>query len=349
MRRPWLRPPSRAGALAGLTVLAVVLFAAAATGLAVLPGYHVMGRTLAGVRWPWVAASLGGVVVAGGGYLLAWRGITRGGDGPRLGGRQWVAVVLAGFGGFVARGGSAIDRYAMLAGGAGRRDADVRIAGLDALEHVPLAVGCCAAAIYLLATGQTDPPPLDFVWPWAVAPPVGAALAVLAVARYRERLRDARGLLRYVGIGLDGVGLLWTTAKNRRTGPLALAGMTVFWAAEIFALWSGLAAFGTRLGLAQVILADAIGYVLTRRAAPLGGAGVIDICLVMCVWACGAPLAVAIAGTFTYRFFSLFAVLPFSFAALPALRGIGGEGNTPSREPAVQPAPRESLPGQAAG
>jgi hypothetical protein len=39
----------------------------------------------------------------------------------------------------------------------------VRIAGLDALEHVPLAVACCAAAIFLLAKGRTDPPPLDFV------------------------------------------------------------------------------------------------------------------------------------------------------------------------------------------
>jgi uncharacterized membrane protein YbhN (UPF0104 family) len=166
---------------------------------------------------------------------------------------------------------------------------------------------------------------------------------VFAVARYRGRLRDASGLLRYAGIGLDGVGLLWETVKNRRTGFLALAGMTAFWAAEIFALWAALAAYGTRLGAAQVILADAIGYVLTRRAAPLGGAGFIDICLVMCVWACGAPLAVAIAGTFTYRFFSLFAVMPFSFAVLPALRGIGGEGTSPSSEPAVESPPGDRL------
>jgi hypothetical protein len=49
--------------------------------------------------------------------------------------------------------------------------------------------------------------------------------------------------------------------------------MTLFWAGEIFALWAGLAAFGTRMSVPVVIIADAVGYVLTRRAAPLGGAG----------------------------------------------------------------------------
>jgi uncharacterized membrane protein YbhN (UPF0104 family) len=113
--------------------------------------------------------------------------------------------------------------------------------------------------------------------------------------------------------------------------------MTLFWAGEIFALWAGLAAFGVMLAVPAVILADAIGYVITRRGAPFGGAGFLDITLAMCLWASGAPLAVAIAGVFAYRFFSLFGFMPFSFAALPALRSIGGQQTAPSREPAVQP------------
>jgi uncharacterized membrane protein YbhN (UPF0104 family) len=229
------------------------------------------------------------------------------------------------------------DRPLRLAAGADEREADVRIAGLDALEHVPLAVACCAAAIFLLATGHTDPPPLDFVWPWAVAPPVGTVLAVVAVSRYRGRFRHDRGLRRYAGLALDGVGLLWTLARDRRCGPMALAGMTLFWAGEIFALWAGLAAFGVMLPAAAVILADAIGYVVTRRAAPFGGAGFLDTSLALCLYASGAPLAAAIAGVFAYRFFSLFTPMPFCFAALPALRAIGGRQITPSREPAVQP------------
>jgi hypothetical protein len=106
---------------------------------------------------------------------------------------------------------------------------------------------------------------------------------------------------------------------------------------EIFALWVGVAAFGFTLGLPEVILADAIGYVLTRRGAPFGGAGFLDVTLAMCLWACGVPLAPAIAGTLVYRFFSLFAPMPFCVAALPTLRDIGGEQDAPSSEPAVQP------------
>lgn len=318
-------------------VIAVVLYAAAAVGLPAIPGYGVTAHVLGSVRWPWIPASVGGVGAAFAGYLLAWHGIARAAGGPQLNRRQRFATVLVGFAGFIGRGGSAIDRYAFLAAGADEREADVRIAALDALEHVPLAVACCASAIFLLAKGRTDPPPLDFVWPWAVAPPVGAAAAIIITARYRGRYRDARGLRRYAGLALDGMGVLWTLVRSRRSGPIGLAGMTLFWAGEIFALWAGLAAFGVTMPLPQIILADAIGYVLTRRGAPFGGAGFLDVTLTMCLWASGAPLAVAIAGTLTYRFFSLLAPIPFCFAVLPALRSIGGEQVAPSGEPAVQP------------
>lgn len=306
MRRLRLGPSSRAGELALLTLVAAVLYVGAAAGLSAIPGYQAMERTLSSVQWPWLLASLGGVVAAFAGYLLAWRGITLGAGGPDLTSRQRFATVLAGFGGFIARGGSAIDRYAMLAAGEDERDADVRIAGFDSFEHLPLAVGCCVSAIFLLAHGRTDPPPLDFVWPWAVAPPVGGALAIWAVARYRDRLRNAHGLLRYVGIGLDGVGLLWTVVKHRRAGPLAVGGMTLVWTGEIFALWAGLAAFGVKMTVAVV----------------------------------------TIAGVFGYRFFSLWVPMPFSLAALPTLRSIGGEDHAPSPEPAVEPSSQHSSSGR---
>jgi uncharacterized membrane protein YbhN (UPF0104 family) len=317
-------------------VIAVVLFAGAAAGLAVIPGFQLMWRTLAGVRWPWLAASFGGLAAAFAGYMLAWHGIARYG-GPQLTTRQRFAAVMVGFGGFIGRGGSAIDRYVLMASGADQREAEVRIAGLDALEHVPLAAGCCAAAVALLAAGITDPPPLDFVWPWAVGPPLGAAIVLPLVARYHGQYRNSRGLRRFAGIGADGVRLTLQVAGSRRSGSLALAGMTLYWAGEMFALWAGLAAFGVRMLVPIVMLAVAIGYVLTRRAAPFGGAGFIDTFLALCLWDCGAPLAGAIAGVFTYRFFSLFLPMPFAFCSLPALRSIGGEQAAPRAGPAVAP------------
>jgi uncharacterized membrane protein YbhN (UPF0104 family) len=322
-----------------LAVLAVLLYVGAAAGLSAIPGYAVMRHTLAGVRWGWLLASLAGVAAAFVGYLLAWWGIARGAEaGGSLNPRQRLAAVVVGFGGFIGRGGSAIDRYTMLAAGMDEREADVRLAGIDALEHTPLAVGCCAAAFYLLAEGRTDPPPLDFVWPWAVGPLLGAAVVIPLVIRYRERFRDAHGFRRYLGIGLDSVALLGKLVRDPQ-GWYAFGGMTLFWVGEMFALWAGLAAFGARVSVPFVILADAVGYVLTRRAAPLGGAGFIDTFLALCLWDFNVPLAQAIAGVFAYRFFSLFAIMPFSFAALPALRSIGGPAASPSREPAVQPDP----------
>jgi hypothetical protein len=43
-------------------LIAVALYAAA--GLAAIPGYGVMERVLGSVRWPWTAASAGGVGAA---------------------------------------------------------------------------------------------------------------------------------------------------------------------------------------------------------------------------------------------------------------------------------------------
>jgi hypothetical protein len=91
-------------------------------------------------------------------------------------------------------------------------------------------------------------------------------LAIVAMWRFRGRFRDDGGLRRYAGLALDGIGLLWTLVRKRHCGPRALAGMTLFWAGEIVAPWAGLAAFGVMLLAPVVILADAIGYVLTRRA-----------------------------------------------------------------------------------
>lgn len=337
MGRWRLAPSIRSRQLIALTALAVLLYVGAATGLAAIPGFAEMEHTLAGWRWYWLLASLGGVAAAFAGYALAWQGLEGGGGASlSLSRRQRFAAVLVGFGGFIGRGGSAIDRYAMLAAGLDEREADVRIAGLDALEHIPLAIGCCASAIYLLSAGQTDPPPLDFLWPWAAGPLLGAVLVIPAVIRYRGRFGEARGLRHYLGIGMDAVALMWALAKDPRSGPRAFLGMTLYWAGEMFAVWAALAAFGTRMPVPVVVIAVAVGYVLTRRAAPLGGAGLIDTFLALCFWDCGAPLAGAIAGVFAYRFFSLFVPMPFCFAALPALRSIGGAGPPPSPEPAVR-------------
>jgi hypothetical protein len=65
-------------------------------------------------------------------------------------------------------------------------------------------------------------------------------------------------------------------------------------------------------------------YVVTRRPAPFGGAGPLDLFLPLCLWTCGSSLAAAGAGTITFRLLSLW--LPFPFALRGAQRIAGSRG-----------------------
>jgi uncharacterized membrane protein YbhN (UPF0104 family) len=63
--------------------------------------------------------------------------------------------------------------------------------------------------------------------------------------------------------------------------------------------------------------------VVTRRTAPLAGAGILALALPVCLWCSGAPLAAAVAGVFAYRILVLWLPLPVALASLPTLRTMG--------------------------
>lgn len=79
--------------------------------------------------------------------------------------RQRLGVVAAGFGAFVPRGGTAIDRYVVSGTGHERRDSDVRLATLQALEMVPLTIGATTAAHSALFLSGGGRPAFSFVVP----------------------------------------------------------------------------------------------------------------------------------------------------------------------------------------
>lgn len=101
---------------------------------------------------------------------------------------------------------------------------------------------------------------------------------------------------------------------------LALAGMTLFWAADAIAAWAGMAAFGFKMNAASMFVGFATGMVFTRRTGPLGGAGVLALFLPLTLWHSGAPFAVAIVGIFAYRVFALWLPMTASLALLPQVR-----------------------------
>jgi len=105
--------------------------------------------------------------------------------------------------------------------------------------------------------------------------------------------------------------------------------MLTFWAAEIAAVWAGLAAFVLRMDWAALTVGFCTGMIATRRVAPLAGSGLLTLFLALAIWYSGAPFTVAIAGTFAYRAMTLWLPMPFSLAALPALRRLGKQAVPP--------------------
>jgi uncharacterized membrane protein YbhN (UPF0104 family) len=323
VRRFWSVPHvERQGSeLAVLIVLAALLELAAGVGLAYVAGFSRARAVVSDVRWGWLAVLAGALVLSFVGYFLAYQGIFRVEGGPRLPRRQMHAVVAAGFGGLLAHGWGALDKQALKVAGAGEHGAKARAAGLAGLELAVLALGGWGGAIAVLASGLGVPSP-DFSLPWAIIPVPATLIGFWAAERYRDRFRGRRGWRGAVGVFLEAVHLIRELFVRPRWG-WAMLGMALFWAADAFALWAGLAAFGTRMNAATLLVGYATGMVFTRRTAPLAGAGILALALPASLWYSGAPLATAVAGVFAYRILVLWLPLPVALASLPTLRTMG--------------------------
>lgn len=323
VRRFWSVPHvERHGAeLALLVTLAALLELAAGVGLAYVAGFSQVRAVVGDVRWGWLVVLAGALVVSFAGYLLAYQGIFRVEGGPRLPRRQMYAVVAAGFGGLLAHGWGALDKKALKVAGADEQDAKARVTGLAGLELAVLALGGCGAAIAVLVSRLGAPPP-DFTLPWAIIPVPAMLIGFWAAERYRGRFRGRPGWRGAVGIFLEAAHLIRELFVRPRWG-WAMLGMALFWAADAFAVWAGLAAFGTRMNAVTLLAGYATGMVFTRRTAPLAGAGILALALPVCLWYSGAPLAAAVAGVFAYRILVLWLPLPVALASLPTLRTMG--------------------------
>ena len=303
-----------------LIALAAALYLGGGIGLAYVAGFERVWRAAQHPSWPWLAASLGSVGLAFVGYYFGYRGVGKIEDGPDdLSHADRLAVVAAGFGGFLAHGGTGIDRAVMRAAGGSKREAKVRVTLLGGLEHLTLAIPGSVAAIVLLVEGGRKPP-LDFTIPWAIGPALGFGLALWAAERYRERLRKRKGWRGRLSILLDAVHLIGTMLRHPVEYAGAISGMLLYWLADMFALWAAMAAFGFRMNGATEMVAFGTAMIVTRRTGPLGGAGVLGVALAATLWYCGAPWTAAVLGTFTYRFFALWPPQPLSFLMLPRLR-----------------------------
>jgi hypothetical protein len=300
--------------------LTALLYLGAVTGMAYVAGFHAVDRRLIAAHWWWLAPCFASVLLAFVGYLWAYRGIKRVGGGPRLGRLTRLAVVSAGFGSLLMRGGAAVDNLVMRASGVDAREANVRVTALNGFEHGVLAMIVSPAAIVALALGVVSPR-RDFSWPWAVIPAIGFVAAIWAAERYRDRLRDGAGWRGRLAIFLDAIHLVYELLRNPRRHGLVVAAMVLYWGADAFALWAAVAAFGVQLSAVAVIVCLGTGMIVTRRTAPLAGAGLMSVAMVPTLWyGAGVPFATATLGVATYHLFTLLVPLPASLLSLPVLR-----------------------------
>jgi glycosyltransferase 2 family protein len=306
-----------------LTVLLIAGLAeiGAAVGMAYVAGFTAV-NDVGGFSWRWVGAILAGLASSFAGYYVGYRGVYEIADGPRLPSAELAAVVIGSFGGFLAHGGSALDRYALRAAGADERESKVRASLLTGMEQGVLAVIATAAAIAVLTQGLAKPTN-DFSVPWAVIPIPGFAVAFWVADRYRTRLRGGTGWRGVLSIFLDSIQLNRELfLKPHHQGP-AVFGIALFWIGDAFAMWAALCAFGFHMNAAALFIGYATGMLFTRRTAPLGGCGILMAVLPATLWYSGAPFAVAVVAVFTYRVATFWLPVPFALAARPTLVDMG--------------------------
>src|SRR5436309_10225885 len=139
----------RARVLARISLLVAVagaLALGASFGVAWAAGFEAVFERLRDIHLWWFAAALGAEAVAYLGYMLAYREVARVEGGPNLEMPRIAALVSAGFGVFVPRGGFAVDLDAFQKVGCNPREARARVLGLGALEYAILGPAAAISA-----------------------------------------------------------------------------------------------------------------------------------------------------------------------------------------------------------
>ncbi len=283
-----------------LSLVALVLASGAVLAIAYVTGADKVGRAFESFHPVWIIVAVAGQVLSIPAYMLAYRSVGRLGDAETP---TWAAVarvVLAGFGPFMIGGGFDLDRRAVQAAGdPGDRNVHVVLA-LAFLEWVVLAPAAAAAAIVLLLEGAPIEPSL--LWPWAIAVPLGFALAAWVSTAGRQRLSKMRiAKARWMSSLLDGLALLRVAISRPHRYAGAWIGTVGYWACDVAGFYGALRAFGLNPGAGSLLIAYATGYIGTRRSLPLGGAGVTEVLLVYALYWVNQPIAPALAAVVAYR------------------------------------------------
>ena len=177
-----------------------------------------------------------------------------------------------------------------------------------------LSLGALGAsvALYFRIDGHAS---VQAIWPSLLIIPALAIGVVLTSPRGARKFRRRRGgslVTWFCGL-IDGAKTVRELFANPRTHWLGIVGNIAYWAGDILCLWAALQAVDVRVSVAVLVVAYSGAYVLTRRALPAGGAGVVEVALTFALVWMGLPFAHSFIAVVIYRLFN------FWLPMLPAL------------------------------
>ena len=296
------------------TLLAVVALGVSLGTLALLAlaaGWKTSAHHLEHARWPLLAAAVGSHLLANVAYAVAYHRALNLRPGPSLSWGHAAVALLVGFGALPGRGGSAVDRAALMSLGSTRDDAVTwsTVGVLVELAILALAAWVCA----LLLIGAPGVPYTEST-PWAVLVPLLAPPALIAARRACQGPAEPVRARAWIQQSVRAIARTIELTRHPRMGGPIFLGVALYSAADVCALAIALRLCHLHLAVDRLILAYATGYLLTRRALPLAGAGVSDALLCLALSWVGLPLAGAVPAVLVYRTSDLAVTLPLALA-----------------------------------
>ncbi len=325
----------------GMVVLALLLTSAAVALVGRAADYSKLDDAVRKASGIWFPVGFGGILLAYGGYILAYRAVARVRGGPELG--YWTAtrVVALSFGAFAAGsapGGLAVQYWALRRAGMALHDAVRRVLAFNTLSWATLGLLATASAALVLAGAGRAPYAVTATWIAVVPFSFLAGLWVSAPGRIERLARMPRPVPRPRERSLAPWGR-WLASKLRAgfadavggleivravfLRPLreweSIVGLSLFWIGHMVTVHASIKAFGGELGLAALALAFTTAYVITALPLPGGGAGGIEASLALTLHLVGLPLAQALLAAVLYRVFSFWIPLGPALAFVPTL------------------------------
>jgi uncharacterized membrane protein YbhN (UPF0104 family) len=195
--------------------------------------------------------------------------------------------------------------------------------GLTFLEYVVLSIGALLASMVLyfgLDGHASDGVTLPSL---VVVPVLAVGLWLTAPARARRLSRlQGKWLKRTFADAVAGAARVRGLFSNPREHGLGVLGNVCYWAGDILCLWAAIQLVDGRITVAKLVVAYSGGYVLTRRALPAGGAGIVEVALTLALVGLGMHFGRAVLGVVVYRLFNFWLPILPALVYLPALRDL---------------------------